>query len=328
MNNLSVVREKETTFMGYDSLVRFTDTGAIKSQEVEVELSYRSNHFWKLETSKWNSVTRENDVTTVYKMTAEGYEELNKAAGLKVLSEPTFNLNGDTFTNPAIIVDDTGRKNTVYYKTTLYGYGPDGEIHFSSTLIHYNATDELISSILSKIKWQSSDKSKVTPMGQMMDDTAFKTYKETCPYAIFIPTDDFGGIKLGIAVDVSRKEFLELRYAHQDKINNLEKKIQTVAKRNAYRKHPATAVYSINPEKKFDAEGKFIDLIAKIRVVRWMECDPEKESLAIQKYTDTVDVEVEDFKDIDADKDEEVIDDTIVEVDAMNTPFDNERYED
>jgi len=271
-----VVQKNNVAFMGQTGMIRKTKDGYIQRIEHNVELSYRASHFWKLETKKKNA---KNDwvVETSYKLTAEGYEFLNKFAGLKMLVEPTFNLNGQEFTNPAIILDSTNRKEAVYYKITLYGYGPDGTLHFSPTLIHYNATDELISSIISKISYQKEEEK----MGHMCPKDAFPEFKKKYPYAIFVPTDEIGDMILGIAVDVTHPDFLKLRGVHQEKINNLEKKIQTVAKRNAFRKHPATAIYSVNPERKYNTKGEFVDLVHYEKIVQWVDVDVEREEAEI-----------------------------------------------
>jgi len=185
MNALTVTNQT-IFFLGQKGIVRQSENGFIRCIEHEVELSYRANHFWKLETKKKDA--QGNWITeAAYKLTAEGYEYLNKFAGLKVLNEPTFELNGQTFTNPAILLDETNRKTAVYYKLTLYGYGPDGTLSFSPVLIHYNATDELISSIISKIQY--NDK-----MGQMLGKDDFVEYKKTHKYAMFFPTDQIGEI--------------------------------------------------------------------------------------------------------------------------------------
>lgn len=294
MNELAV--KQNISFLGQKGLVKQSEKGFIRCIEHEVELSYRANHFWKLETKKKNA-QNEWVVESAYKLTAEGYEYLNKFAGLKVVNEPTFELNGQTFTNPAILLDETNRKQAVYYKLTLYGYGPDGTLSFSPVLIHYNATDELISSIISKIQY--NDK-----MGQMIAKDDFPEYKKEHKYSMFFPTDQIGDMVLGIAVDVSHPEFLKLRGVHQEKINNLEKKIQTVAKRNAYRKHSATAVYSVNPEKKFDKDGKFIDLIHKERIIQWIDVDLNEELRQLEQYVKNASVEVESYKEADPDKED------------------------
>jgi len=116
-------------------------------------------------------------------------------------------------------------------------------------------------------------------------------------------------------VDVSHPEFLKLRGVHQEKINNLEKKIQTVAKRNAFRKHSATSIYSVNPEKKFDANGKFIDLVHVEKIVQWIDVDLNEELKQLEDYV-RVKVEVEAFKSTEPDKEdlEEGLSEEFVEV--------------
>jgi len=306
MNELAL--KQNISFLGQKGLVRQSEKGFIRCIEHEVELSFRSNHFWKLATKKKDSDG--NWVEEIaYKLTAEGYEYLNKFAGLRVVNEPTFELNGQVFTNPAILLDETNRKQAVYYKLTLYGYGPSGTLEFSPVLIHYNATDEFISSLISKIQYNSN-------MGQMIAKDDFPEYKKEHKFAMFFPTDQIGDMILGIAADVSHTEFLKLRGVHQEKINNLEKKIQTVAKRNAFRKHSATAVYSVYPEKKYDANGKFIDLIHKEKIIQWIDVDLNEELKQLDDYVKRANVVVENYKDIEPDKDdlEEGIQEEFVEV--------------
>lgn len=291
MNELTT-QQSNLVILGQQGLIRKSKDGNIQAIEVEVELSYKCNHFWALE--KGNKIT--------YMMTGEGYEYLNKWAGLKVINEPTFVLNGTEFTNPAIITDQTGRKQAIYYKTSLGGYAPDGTYHISPSLIHYNVTDELISALYTKINYALKDgvgskDGKYEGLGIICGKDDFPMFKKECPYAMFIQTSEFMGVVMGIAVNTRHKDFAYIMQTQQDKILNIEKKIQTVGKRNAFRKHPATAIYTLNPKPKFDEKGNKIDLVYKEKIVMWLK----EEEVPVEELVKKAEVAVEAFKDVDVD---------------------------
>lgn len=292
MNELTTQQSNNLVILGQQGLIRKSKDGNIQAIEVEVELSYKNNHFWALE--KGNKIT--------YMMTGEGYEYLNKWAGLKLINEPTFTLNGVEFTNPAIISDATGRKQAIYYKTSLGGYAPDGTYHISPSLIHYNVTDELISALYTKINYALKDgvstkDGKFEGLGIICSKTDFPMFKKECPYAMFIQTSEFMGEVMGVAINTRHKDFAYIMQTQQDKILNIEKKIQTVGKRNAFRKHPATAIYTLNPKPIFDEKGNKLDLVYREKIVMWLK----EEEVPVEELVKKVNVAVEAFKDVDVD---------------------------
>lgn len=283
MNELMINQPKEVTILGNKGLVKYDGHGMLQAIEVDVELSYNRNEIWKLPTyeyQKRGNYSEKVEVGAKWMLTAEGFEVINKVAGLRQLLEPKFVLNGEEITNPQIITDKTGRKQSASYKVTLYGPGPDGKNHFSSALIHYNINDEFIASILSKIQYKKNNEE---PIGMMCPSDAFAEVKKHKPYAIFIPTDQITDeISLGIAVDCMHPDFAKLRNVQQEKINTLERKMHTIARRNAFRKHPATAFYTVDPVET-ETNNK-LDYVATLKVVRWIQVDEAAIEAEIEEY--------------------------------------------
>jgi hypothetical protein len=264
-------KPQEITFMTAKGLCRYDGKGLMQRVEYDVELSMKSGHFCALKI--W---TPNGDVTK-HIMQAEGFEYLNKFANLQVVKEDHFKLNGIEYTNPHVEIDASGKKAKVYCKRTLMGPDNNGTIQFSSALVVHDTKDALITSILTKVKKLGDT------FGFLTTIDGYQEERKKNASLVYYPIDDI----MGVALNLKHTDAIGLYANYQNSKENIEKKVETVAKRNAFRKHPATSMYTLNPKKKLDKEGNPIDLVALVKVTTWVNIQSEEYANAVKNYFET-----------------------------------------
>lgn len=291
MNLPAIIKEQPKEIMIFDNkgIIKSTKDGLIRGIEVNVELSLRKKEFYGFEVGKKNDSKKE------YKITAEGYDRIYQAAALETLQEPTFNMNGIEYTNPHITFDEKGRKRNVTTRQTIVGRDANGKIQFSSALIIYDAEGLLMTSLMTKIKWDKDES-----FGFYCDRDEFEDYKQQNRRTKFYEIDD----DFGICVKTDSYDFKNLIATERDMRDTIERKAVTIARRNAIRRHPAVAKYSVLPEKKFNGDGEYIDLVTHIKVMRWMNINDYETDLAIQEYIAKSNMQIEPER-IDIESDDE-----------------------
>lgn len=328
MNDLEIMkRPNELTFLTSKGMVKYDGKGLMQRVEYNVELSFKSGHFCAIK------IWTPNGEVTKHIMQAEGFEYLNKFANLQVVKEDHFNLNGVQYTNPHVEIDASGKKSKVYCKRTLVGPDNNGTLQFSSALVVHDTKDALITSILAKAKKLGDT------FGFLTTFDNYQQEKKTNASLVFYPIDDV----MGIALNLKHVDAIGLYANYQNTKENIEKKVETVAKRNAFRKHPATSMYTLNPKKKLDANGNPVDLVANVKVVSWVNIASAEYERAIkqyfesgitetnlEKYSDTEPEIMDDESGPTGDEDYAVIDDLELTEDEQqsmaNTADDQERF--
>lgn len=260
---------KEIMIFDNKGIIKSTKDGLIRGIEVTVELSLRRKEFYGFEVG-----TKDNKKNE-YKITAEGYDRLYQAAALETAQEPTFNMNGIEYTNPHITFDEKGRKRNVTTRQTIVGRDANGKIQFSSALIIYDAEGLLMTSLMTKIKYDKDES-----FGFYCDREEFEEYKQKNRRVKFYEIDD----DFGICVKTNSYNFKNLIATERDMRDTIERKAVTIARRNAIRRHPAVAKYSVLPEKKYNEDGEYIDLITRVKIMRWMNINDAETDMAIQEY--------------------------------------------
>ncbi len=275
-NELAVQKTAEMTFLDDDgSIVKFTKDGAMRSVMHTVTLSMNKGHMWQMYSGQ------------PFNMTAEGYEYLNKYIGLKQVKEDKFILNDREYTNPYIQYDDYGQKVAGMQKCTVYGYDPSGNLQASSVLISYNSVDEITARFM-QVTGQKNGSGK--GLSEFKPRVLWESQKNDLAKKGWIAYDIDANMVL--AVNTSHEKFMKTYQDIQEKRSNLEKKLQTVARRNAFRKHPAMGgFYQLQTMQKTDKNGKPVDVVSKLKVIQWVNVDKDEEETFIQKYMETGNIE-------------------------------------
>lgn len=288
-NELVVLQNQpaELTFLGETGLCRYTDKGILKGIEVTVKLYLSKNHIYA------QKMGGGENAAVSYKITSEGYEQINKFANLQEVHEPTMNIDGKEYPNPYISLDEFGKKDKVYQKVTLAGRDTNGDIKFSTSIILSDASDMMVCEISNKLKYDKNE-----ALGYYSTHEDYLKDKEKTTGLKYIALDHDSGV----VIKLRSQEFRALKANVDDKRATIERKTHTVAKRNAYRKHPATSYYTVTPTPVKDAHGGTVDLAATVKVIKWVnQRDDELESAIrdylankqddqyAEKYTDTDD---------------------------------------
>ena len=272
MNLPTIIKEqpKEVMIFGNKGIIKSTKDGLIKGIEVNVELSIRRKEIYGL------SVGSGENKKTEYKITAEGFEKLYQAAALDTIPEQKFIMNGQEYTNPHIEFDDKRRKNKVITRQTVVGRDANGKVQYSSAFIIYDAGGLLLTTLMNKLKWD-----KKGELGFYCDREEYEEYKKTKEHRCrFYEIDE----EFGMCIFTDTYEFKVAISTERDMRDTIERKAVTVARRNAIRRHPAIATYSVLPVKKFDSNGNYTDLVANVKVMRWMNLDDHPLEHAINEY--------------------------------------------
>lgn len=272
-NELEVLKHQplELTFLGENAICKYTEKGILKGMTVDVKLLLSKNHIYaqKMGGGQNSAVS--------YKITSEGYEHINKFANLQEVHESTMNIDGKEYPNPYISLDEFGKKDKVYQKVTLTGRDTNGDIKFSTAIILSDASDMMICEISNKLKYDEKE-----DLGYYSTHEDYLKDKEQVTGLKYIALDHDSGV----VIKLRSKEFRGLKANVDDKRSTIERKTHTVAKRNAFRKHPATSFYTVTPTTLKDQHGAVTDLVATLKIIKWVNQRDEELEQAIKNYLD------------------------------------------
>jgi len=230
-------------------------------------------------------------------ITANGFNELNKIAGLSIITPKTLTLpNGDIVVNPFPVIDPVSKTiEKVWVKKMAVGYSPIGNMVITSSTLLYDITTYFLQDLAKKVQY-NKDAGKIT-MGALLTE-------EERQKGTFHPIQG----DLGIWVDYTHKEILKaLDTFIQNKLF-AERKAQTICERNVMKKHPALSTVNVPAQ---GPEGK---RAAKVTVIGFCHDFTEKELLDLAEKAEANGESLElddgrkvDFIDIDGNVTEEDI---------------------
>ena len=252
---------KEIFFLGEKGICKYKDGNILEAISVTVSLSLAKGHMY--------------DQKGTYKMTAEGYEYLNKFTNLQQIDEPEIILDGKIYTNPYIAFDSYGKKSKVYQKCTLIGRDTNGDIKTSTVIVITDAEDLLMAEISNKLKYDNKE-----GLGYYSTREEFEEDKKKERGLKYIAIDE----DYGVVVKLKSADFRSIKANVDDKRATIERKTQTVAKRNAFRKHPSTSIYTLNPKPVSDGHGGTVDWVHTTQVIKWLNGNDLDMVEAIEKY--------------------------------------------
>jgi hypothetical protein len=171
------------------------------------------------------------------RVTADGYNELNKIAGVSVITPSTLQLpDGNEVPNPYPIIDRvSGTISKVWVKKIAVGLTPIGNLVVTSSTLLYDIGMYFIQDLHKKIKI-NKHMGRVC-MKSMLSEKELQT-------GIFLALEN----ELGLWVDVNHDEFLKATETYIQNKLFAERKAQTICERNALKKHPALATVTVIPQ--------------------------------------------------------------------------------
>ncbi|MDA8212121.1 MAG: hypothetical protein M0021_09625 [Clostridia bacterium] len=181
------------------------------------------------------------------RVTADGYNELNKIAGVSVITPSTLQLpDGNVVSNPYPIIDRaSGSISKVWVKKIAVGLTPIGNLVITSSTLLYDIGMYFIQDLYKKI--QRDKMMGRACMRPMLSEKDLQT-------GMFFSLEN----ELGIWVDVGHPEFLKAMDTYIQNKLFAERKAQTICERNALRKHPALATVTVIPQ---GADGNRIAVV-------------------------------------------------------------------
>lgn len=185
-------------------------------------------------------------------ITAVGFYEMNKMAGLSIITPDKLTLpSGQVVVNPYPIIDkESGSISKVWVKKMCIGYSPIGNLVITSGTLLYDIRMYFIQDLVKKIK---KDKSAGNIIAEhMLTD-------EMNEKGIFQKIEG----NIGVWADFEHPEILKAMETFVQNKLFAERKAQTVCERNALKKHPALSQTYVNPQGPVGAR------MAAIPVVGW-----------------------------------------------------------
>lgn len=214
-NQVAILGENEV-------FIRKSSNGNIKAVKGKVNLLESKGHLAEIQ----NKVM----------ITEAGYREMNKIAGISIITPETLTLpDGKSVVNPYPIVDpESGTISKVWVKKIGVGYSPIGNMVITSSTLLYDIQMYLIQDLAKKAQY-SKDVGRLC-MEQMLTEEDKKK-------GAFFKIEG----SMGVWVDLSHKDVIK---AFDTYINNklfAERKAQTICERNVLKKHPALSTTYVEP---------------------------------------------------------------------------------
>lgn len=161
-------------------------------------------------------------------ITATGYNEMNKFAGVSIITPEKLTLpSGDVVVNPFPIIDkESGTIDKVWVKKIGIGFSPIGNLVMTSSTLLYDIRMYFIQDLNKKVLY-NKEAGRMC-MEQMLTDEEKKK-------GMFLPIQE----KMGIWVNFENKEILKCMDTYIQNKLFAERKAQTIAERNVLKKHPS-----------------------------------------------------------------------------------------
>ncbi|EKN67847.1 hypothetical protein P9E76_01695 [Schinkia azotoformans] len=203
--------------------IRRSAAGAIKAIKGKVNLLESKGHLAKIQDKVM--------------ITEAGYRELNKIAGVSIITPEKLTLpDGKVVVNPYPIVDPvSGTISKVWVKKIGIGYSPIGNLVITSSTLLYDIQMYLIQDLAKKVQY-NKDAGRIC-MEQTLSEEDMKR-------GAFFKIEG----NVGVWVDLSHKDVLK---AFDTFINNklfAERKAQTICERNVLKKHPSLSTTYVEPQ--------------------------------------------------------------------------------
>jgi hypothetical protein len=207
--------------------VKRTETGLVKAVKAQVRLDERKGHLAEIQGKVM--------------ITGAGYNEMNKVAGVSVITPEKLTLpDGSVVVNPYPIIEPvSGSISKVWVKKMAIGLSPIGNLVITTSTLLYDIQMYFIQDLVKKIKY-SAAAGRLCMESMLTDQDRQK--------GIFCRIEG----ELGVWADFSNKDVLTCIETFVQNKLFAERKAQTIAERNAMKKHPAlatTLVIPTGPEK-------------------------------------------------------------------------------
>lgn len=238
MDNTPTKNKSIATLGDGEVFIKNTPSGGIKAVRARLKLYEKQGHLAVIQGKAM--------------ITATGYNEMNKFAGISIITPEKLTLpSGDVVVNPFPIIDkESGTIDKVWVKKIGIGFSPIGNLVMTSSTLLYDIRMYFIQDLNKKIQYNKSAGRMC--MEQMLTDEEKKK-------GMFLPIQG----KMGIWVDLENKDILKCMDTYIQNKLFAERKAQTIAERNVLKKHPSLSQVYV------DATGPDKNHVGMVDVYGW-----------------------------------------------------------
>lgn len=233
------------------SLIRLDENGSVKSVIKRVWLSEKEGHMYTAKNGKWT-------------ITGEGYRCINRFANLFEIKKEKIVIDNKEISNPYIVFDAKGKKSKMIETVAVGGRSPSGEFHITEATIIMDVNETFVKSLLYKIKTDSK-------IGELVPNCLIDTDRKGY---VYYPIDE----NVSVALNLSDKAAFDLYLNQLNAIEFADRKVHTLAWRNAIKAHPAVGKSILTPVDKNGTKVAFVD------VVMWVDNFTDAELKTIEDY--------------------------------------------
>lgn len=238
MENAPIINKKQevATLGDGNVFIKRTSTGAIKAIRGKVKLEERKGHIAIIQNKAM--------------ITSAGYNAMNQFAGISIITPEKLTLpDGNMVVNPYPIIDpESGTIDKVWVKKTAIGYSPTGNLVMTSSTLLYDIKMYFIQDLNKKVQYNKGAGRMC--MEQMLTEEEKKK-------GMFLAIQG----KMGIWVDLNNTEILKCMDTYIQNKLFAERKAQTIAERNALKKHPALCQVYVDTQGADKNKVGFVDVI-------------------------------------------------------------------
>jgi len=220
-NKLQVIEKKEI-FFDHPVKVKRSDTGLVLAAQVPVALDANKGDLVFIpEAKKWT-------------ISVQGYDKLNKVAGIHLWAPPSIMFDGLERNNPHIDYMDDHNIRTVLVK--YYGFGRNmlgNHVNIAMTVAYSPGSYFRVD----LIKLAREKKGIATLVNTKAPD-----FQQKVDYW-YLPVED----GLALECDLNNAEFLKKFNTYQQNRNFAVRKATSICIRNIFKKHPAIGMYVVSP---------------------------------------------------------------------------------
>lgn len=293
-------KDKEIAILGDTQVfIKRSDKGVMKAFRGKVKLEEEKGHI---------AVIQEKATTTF-----AGYAEMNKIAGVSIITPDTLTLpTGEVVVNPYPIIDpESGTIEKVWVKKMAVGYSLTGNLTVTFSTLLYDVKMYLLQDLSKKINYNKG-------MGKYcMEEMLTEAEKKE---GMFFKIQGL----MGIWVNLENKETTKAIETYIQNKLFAERKATTICERNALKKHPALGNSILS------ATGPKGKGIAEVNIMGWTHDLSKKDLLEISKKAEkNEELEVEGKKvNIIGANDIDNIDDEDIKASRDEEEIVNEEFED
>ncbi len=177
-------------------------------------------------------------------ITAAGYDQLNKVAGLTIIYPPripiTVNRRGFPETamveNPYIEYDDNGVIKVITTEALAIGLSPIGNWVITQERLRFDLNQYFVSDAWSKVK-------RYKNCGKFINKRTYESMEDKDKHVFLRVMGEWG-----LALDISHEEVMSILTSHLTRQKFAERIATTICRRNAMKRHPAISKTEVVPK--------------------------------------------------------------------------------